>query len=723
MNERAWVVGVLLLAGCAEVPVAAVVAPPVSAPVDVAALAALVHEHRPASGVVPMEDGRVAVPLDWRTLPLTAVLWEGPPRSDPRLNDPQWIGDLLVALEAGRDVVARDARTGVERWRGELDSALGTRAYLLAGCERVVVLDSTRIAGLDPATGELAWEVPIGQAAGAYSSRPGEAAMNGCRMVVQVADEGDMVADGFHSSSLRVLDVRDGTVLARPRCPAPCLVVSAEDAGVIAGMGEGERVLFGWTGGEPEVLPARSIRVAGGVALVRSDDAMEGRARGSGELVWRLEGLGRRGATELARLADAVVVHDGDTLRRISIATGEDVWRIAIDEDLRAGIARGDGRDHDGHHLVVGTRVEPQFLLDVDLDAGVVRSLRISAVDPVRVSVGEGLAVVLSHGEMAVVDLALDAPPLRERLSLEADVERTLAELGSSPGRGHPIDVRPWDYPDGRRDALEWLERLAPLVGDVVTPRVAGAELDEAASLLAAIPDPARATAAAVGVLERTYGLAPSAGLARARSIASASVGPGLREEQADALLRETVAWLDALSARPEEARADDEDAWSAVLAGRDALLSASPSSAPLDAFAEAVRRHAPTAPSLPDCEPSERDAIRAAALRWGYELSSEPRANVRAPGGECVRVQTLGGPLAVLTSEEVPEPPWMLVGDPQPLTSLGEDVLLPWPDAPTRWLELTWYAGPLAAQGELLVLQLVDGRWRVVFHRMTWVS
>lgn len=33
------------------------------------------------------------------------------------------------------------------------------------------------------------------------------------------------------------------------------------------------------------------------------------------------------------------------------------------------------------------------------------------------------------------------------------------------------------------------------------------------------------------------------------------------------------------------------------------------------------------------------------------------------------------------------------------------------------------WFAGPLAAQGDLIVVQLVDGQWRVVFDQMLWVS
>ena len=689
---------------------------------NIAALATIVREHRPATSAVQLDGAPVGIPVDWRTLPMTAVLWEGVRLSDPMLID----GSLVALADQRHALVGHDARTGVERWRVRLEPEISERPYAIAGCGRVVLFDARRVAGIDPASGSVVWEIPLDANRNSEMAHPGSARIHGCRLVFQVADNVMRLADGFDSSRLRVVDVVSGAIVSRPTCPAPCTIVSTEDNGILVNTSEQQRLLFPWAAAQSIQLPASTSALAGDVALAVVDGALEGRDRSSGAVRWRstLGGL-------LARVGDDILAldPDADAIVRISLATGAEVWRTSVSHELAVGIGRNDGRTHDARRLVIGSRVAPQFLIEVDLATGNIRSLRISAVGPAELALEGDLLALHGHTRTAVVDLTLDAPALRERFTLEDDVARTIAELEvTPPARSSLLDASPWAYPMGQDEALKWLARLEPLTGDVANSAGVAESLERAASRLGAITDPAIATNSAVGVLERTYGCAPTARRARARTRAAEFIAPGFHARRADELARETIAWLDVLETR-HASGASDEDAeegalaWAAILASRDALLRASPSPAPLRALAEAVARHAPRSTrSAPECVPSEADAVRAAALRWGYELSHSPRAVVWVPAARCVHVQTLGGVLDVVSSSVEPTAPWVQVSEPRRVSE-RDHLTLPWPDAPARVVAVTSHSGPLNAQCDLLLVQLVAGEWRVVWSTMLWVA
>ncbi len=684
-------------------------------------LAALVREHRPATSRVPTEYGAATLPIDWRTLPMTALLWSARGGDDPLLVD-----GALVTTEPGREaLVARDLRSGQERWRVETPHAIGERPYAVAGCQRVVLFDSERIAGLDPATGAALWEIPL-EPTNSVMTRPGAASMQGCHLAFLVADDAMRLADGFSTSRLRLVDVRTGRITARPTCAAPCALVSTEREGVVVNTSEDQRWLFPWEGGEPARLPAGTDHLTPDLAIAIDQGTLVARERTSAEVRWRREldsGAMVRGPL-LTRTEDDLIATDGSALVRVSAATGQDVWRTPLSSELANAIRRFDGHAHDPTRLIVGSRGVPQLLLDVDLGTGVPRSLRVSAIDPVDLALEGDLLAVRSHERSGVVDLSLEAPALRERLTLEDDLARTIAALTA----GERASGAPWSYPTGRAQSIEWLRRLGPLLGDAVTLRIERAELDTAAALLPALEGAPNAMPMAVSVLERTYGCSPTPRHARARAAASAALEPPLDAAHANELASETIAWLDELhrrAARGSSGRAD-RAAWEAVMSGRDALLRTSVSSAPLRRFEEAIRRHAPTTIAS-RCVPSDDDAARAAVLRYGYELAASPiRTTVRVPGAHCVEVQTLGGPLEVVTDGDSPAP-WILVGPALRVEEVRdypvELTTLPWPDAPARAIALTYYAGSITGQADLLIVQRVDGEWRVVWTATLWVS
>lgn len=103
-----------------------------------------------------------------------AVLWAKDLAKDYRIDMPIWglsaspllEGGVLVvqvsAPEDGACFVGFDAKTGTEKWRALPDkgSYVSPVPFEQAGRRLVVAWSGRRIAGLDPASGEVLWEVP-----------------------------------------------------------------------------------------------------------------------------------------------------------------------------------------------------------------------------------------------------------------------------------------------------------------------------------------------------------------------------------------------------------------------------------------------------------------------------------------------------------------------------------------------------------------------------------
>jgi len=79
-------------------------------------------------------------------------------------------------------------------------------------------LDARRVAGLDPTSGSVVWEIPLDANRSSQMAHPGGARIHGCRLVFQIADDVMRLADGFDSSRLRVVDVVSGAIVSRPTC-------------------------------------------------------------------------------------------------------------------------------------------------------------------------------------------------------------------------------------------------------------------------------------------------------------------------------------------------------------------------------------------------------------------------------------------------------------------------------------------------------------------------
>jgi hypothetical protein len=228
---------------------------------------------------------------------------------------------------------------------------------------------------------------------------------------------------------------------------------------------------------------------------------------------------------------------------------------------------------------------------------------------------------------------------------------------------------------------------------------------------------PAERQAAALSLLRRTY-CSPDGWMARARIVAVEALAPPLAEADAERLVDETLAWLDVVRARDSSPSDDDAEVRRAISLSRDVLLRTSESAAPLERFAmgiseRALRREVAT------CTPTDDEAAAAAVLRYAYELSELPARVVAVGDRGCVAVQTLGG---LLSAGDVAETrgPIVTVG-PSTMEELTFEP--PWPDAPTRVFSVEWYAGPLNGEGTQIVVQRVDGLWRVVYEQIVWIS
>lgn len=625
---------------------------------------------------------------------MTAERW-----SVPMLGHALFLGPVVLG-HAGDARAALDLETGAERFRVETPGE-GTR--YLAPCGHLVRVGSREAAGIDVNTGAVTWQRTLVRDGVRIPPGHGAVLEVGCHVVYQLDDFSAAPDDPFRPRELWALDAATGAPERVGACPADANVAVIDGALLV--------------GGARIELPL-SVRREGpwidrgeGILVGRSDEGAE---------LWRraiASGVDPPWAMVLARPDGDAVVLDGDVLVRVSRSTGADVWRLPLSGELAAAVRSVHGHAWNERHVVIGSRQTPRILLDVDPATGAVRSLRISSVDPVELHIAGDLVLVQGHGGTgAVVDLRLDASPIRSRLTLEDDLARTLAVLETSgpEGRGG-VDVCPWAYPADGRDAIAWLRRLAPMSGDVVSATIADAPLGRAANLLSALSG-AAATTAAIAVLRRTYGpLDATAAAARAR--ACDALASPIADDDGDALLRATVDALDAARASGETNYRGWTDAWRPVVACRDAL-GRSAAAAVLVRWDEAIAARAPSLVT-DDCEPSEDDAARAAVLRFWFELQDDRDLTVTAPGASCIQVQTLDGPLSVSRSAE-PARPFFVVGRPYEIEERDRSQL-PWPDAPARQISIHLSAGH--SEGDTYVVQRVEGRWRVVSEALDFTS
>lgn len=516
--RRAWAI---LVTGCAT---ATVVAPAAStAPTPTGAepateeapirsvssdrdarLDALLDVHLPLSPP-PVVSGALALPADWKELPLPAVLWRDA-EPYPFTNLP--IDDLLLTLE-DRHLVVRGLRTGEPLWRSALAEETTAMLYFGAGCGVAIAFETVGISARDLESGEPRWRLDLAQPDDRTGfGDPGSARVDGCDVVVRLTPDGSALADFDAPARLLALDAASGAVRLERTCSSTCELREL-DAGVA--IVEEEEVLV-----RVPLDGSAESRVADGPCAY--DRVDEGEAVAGDVCV----GLTDEGIVRLDEHGAAVWSLD---------LGGSDPWhapwRILALDARRALLRWG---------------LSPIFV-EVDVAAGTVTSARIAPIFG-DVFLAEDVAVFAWYDETVVIDLAHEAAPIRSVESLDDDLVRTLRELDSP--RPEPVLAPRHRFPVGRMAAERWLERLVPLVGDRIVECVPGLSISQLAVTLRVLGRTGSSTSGAVATaaLEQTWGAAPSREVARVRIEALRLIEEPMTPEVADALVEATLPWV-----------------------------------------------------------------------------------------------------------------------------------------------------------------------------------
>ncbi len=377
---------------------------------------------------------------------------------------------------------------------------------------------------------------------------------------------------------------------------------------------------------------------------------------------------------------------------------------IGVGPELYACMRSPAARAMDPTRLLVACSA-PDVLVDIDLVAGRVHSVRTGVGAVAELAIAGPFAVLHRARSTIIVDLRLDGGTQREHLSRERDVERALEVMSEHGARAADA---PWHYPQTPNEAADWFVRLDE-TGEAAERALRELDLERAAHLMRAVNERRRPpNHVGLALLERTYG-PPSPAAVSARVAALAALHDPLELEDADRLATATLAWMSP-PYRAESSKeiftylrdeAPRELVSAAVLAGRNTLLRLSRSRAPLDRIAASVAGDLP--PS--DCTPSERDDLFAAVVRWHAELRVGGPRTAAAIGAGCVVVPTLSGIVRVEATDERYAPPC----DVTP-TSASDTAF---PDARTVRVPSACVAATFGVSAWRV--QSIDGLWRVV--------
>jgi outer membrane protein assembly factor BamB len=225
---------------------------------------------------------------------------------------PTVAGDLVLVADGDDDteVVALSVDDGAERWRVPVDRADNRVDAELAG--DVLVLGVDPVQGVDPATGRVLWRDGGGLL---LETRGGISAM------ALDSDGTTVVTTG--TSELAAFDAATGAVRWRTNLP---LELFTEDATVLDGVSgiavAGERVIVALTTGGSTI------------------DRLQARAMSDGSQVWEADVPGGAGSFAVGE-GIAATVQDDQLVAR-DLATGETRWEAA-GRDGTARVAVGDG--------------------------------------------------------------------------------------------------------------------------------------------------------------------------------------------------------------------------------------------------------------------------------------------------------------------------------------------------------------------------------------------
>lgn len=442
--------------------------------------------------------------------------------------------------------------------------------------------------------------------------------------------------------------------------------------------------------------------------------------------------------TPLLRIENTAVAWSSRSLARVDLETGRTLWSLGLSDDLSESRRGGEEVALHGQRLLVVLRGRPDVLLVVNVATGRLDALRLAPAGTASIAAAGNVAYLGTETETVAVDLDREGPSLRDALSLEDDIRRSIGELASERLRPPPgTDPVPYDrFPMGRIAAREWLMRLGPLARPTLAEIGLHGPIEEAATVASALSGAKPTLIEAL--LRRSFAAVPDKAHADLLMATAQVVGiGGLRPPIAEELAANAVAWIhhareeDWLAPRalgwcrrrPETANCQEVQSMHAALQStRDLLERGSSSAEPLRRFRRALFEG--SLPSL-RCTPSDDDAARLAVIAHRSELELRS-SQALVSGIECAPpVPTLHGAIQAQPSEAEMEegPAWRLevsnIPDADPIPVESET----WASAPMRFVveEQILISPDLAYRDSHrrgFVVFKVDGLWRVVGQR-----
>jgi hypothetical protein len=688
-----------------------------------------------------MAGGVLVAPVDWKTLPQSAVLWR---RSDLENSFPHAIEGLFVA-DRFDSITGIDARSGRTRWTVPIEHVGDQQmAHSVMACDdTVVVFAPNAVIGVRAEDGTQRWRIAGTHRTQSTYTTPGFPVVYGCRVAFHRAAGTRMLWEEGEKADAVEVDAHSG--VERVLGPGRVVELGPDHAMIEDAGGRSTLVRAGRRTALPDhtryvVSPGTSDELA--VVLPpddsRDNGVVKGVHAGSGRIVWSrpAESLGAGAESRasaathwgvspnhplLTRLGDEAIVVGSRGVERVDLRTGRSRWSVGLSDEL-AGAHNVTETALAGDDFVITNRGQPSLVIALDARTGALRAMRLAPQDPVYATTAGRTLVLTAHDETLGIDLDREAPPLRSLLSLDADVEASLRELDTPSGTPPvatisgfiPLHV----YPAGRTAATAWLHRLLPLAGDRLRLRLRTAPPGEAIPLLDVFRDDtgSQTAQALVELLRPTMG-PPTVDTARLRYAVANAISVTLSPEMAGQLADSMVEWLAAMRQewlRPH-ALQDCGDPPSRKLAcatmeaiteSRNLLERASAQAGPLARFRSAL---AP-GQARSTCVPSEEDQARAAAVSHLIEM--DPVVSlVSAPGARCVQVATLAGRVTADTSGRPSKKQQLIIEAPRSS------------DAAMRTVPYEWSEDGDASSGGELVVKKVDGLWRVVGQASSWIE
>jgi hypothetical protein len=703
-----------------------------------------------------MAGGTLGAPVDFKTLPQSAVLWR---RSDLENGLPHAMGGVFV-VDRGDSITGIEARTGRTRWSIPVEQ-VGEKQMthsVMACDDTVVVFAPNAILGVRAEDGTERWRIAGTRRAHSIYTTPGFPVVHGCRVAFhRVAGTRTLWEEGERSDAVEV-DAHSGI----ERALGPGRVVElGPDHAVIEDSGGRSSLL---RAGNRTALPDHSRYVVSpgsademAVVLPPDDSRDNGVVKGvhvrSGRIVWSrpAESVGADASTRattathtglaapnhplVTRLGDDAMVVGSRSVERVDLRTGRSRWSVGLSDELSSA--------HDvtetalaGDDFVMTNRRDPSLVIALDARTGALRAMRLAPQDPVYATTAGRTLVLTAHDETVGIDLDRDAPPLRTLLTLDADVDLSLHELDAPTDKPSAATISgfiPWHvYPSGRAAAAQWLHRLLPLVEDRLLARLRAAPADEAVPLLDVFQgETAPQTAQTLVELLRRTMAAPSVDAARLRYAVADAITLPLPVDVADLLASSMIDWLSALRhewARPHALEDCDEypsrkvscATMQAMVESRNLLERASRQAGPLMRFRAALAGGS----ARPTCVPSDEDGARAAVLSHVMEMNTAASL-VSAPGATCVQAVTLAGRVTADTRTRPPRGGALLIEAPRTPGAIdarphGEPAS---PATSTRLVQYAWVEDGHGSSGGDFLVKKIDGLWRVVGEPSSWIE